>query len=105
MQAASSKITELIMDWQLQSELQMLKMKVFESEKLEEKLSAQANQLAEMTTKMEELALEKSNMEKENEKVQDILSNLDNLQGKKEDLTKVMLRVLEYYVDANAKSL
>ena len=46
MQVASSKITELIMDWQLQSELQMLKMKVFESEKLEEKLSVQANQLS-----------------------------------------------------------
>ena len=46
MQVASSKITELIMDWQLQSELQMLKMKVFESEKLEEKLNIQANQLS-----------------------------------------------------------
>ena len=34
------------MDWQLQSELQMLKMKVYESEKLEEKLSIQANQLS-----------------------------------------------------------
>ena len=45
-QVASSKITELIMDWQLQSELQMLKMKVFESEKLEEKLSIQANKLS-----------------------------------------------------------
>jgi hypothetical protein len=65
MQVASSKITELIMDWQLQSELQMLKMKVFESEKLEEKLSIQANQLSEMTEKMEDLVLEKTTLEKE----------------------------------------
>jgi len=88
MQAASSKITELIMDWQLQSELQMLKMKVFESEKLEEKLSIQANQLSGMTEKMEELVLEKTTLEKEKAKVQDVLLNLDNLRGKKEDVAK-----------------
>lgn len=88
MQVASSKITELIMDWQLQSELQMLKMKVFESEKLEEKLSIQANQLSEMTEKMEELVLEKTTLEKEKAKVQDVLLNLDNLRGKKEDVAK-----------------
>ena len=89
MQVASSKITELIMDWQLQSELQMLKMKVFESEKLEEKLSIQANQLSGMTEKMEELVLEKTTLQKEKAKVQDVLLNLDNLRGKKEDVTKV----------------
>lgn len=88
MQVASSKITELIMDWQLQSELQMLKMKVFESEKLEEKLSIQANKLSEMTEKMEELVLEKTTLEKEKAKVQDVLLNLDNLRGKKEDVAK-----------------
>ena len=45
--------------------------------------------LSEMTEKMEELVLEKTTLEKEKAKVQDVLLNLDNLRGKKEDVAKV----------------
>ena len=65
MQTTSSKITQYIMDWQLQSNLQMLKINVFDSERLEEKLCEQACQLKEMSLKMENLVLEKTTIENE----------------------------------------
>ena len=45
--------------------------------------------LSEMTEKREELVLEKATLEKEKAKVQDVLLNLDNIRGKKEDVAKV----------------
>ena len=53
--------------------------------------------LSEMTEKMEELVLEKATLEKEKAKVQDVLLNLDNLRGKKEDVAKVCTK-LWYFV-------
>jgi len=88
MQTTSSKITQYIMDWQLQSNLQMLKINVFDSERLEEKLCEQACQLKEMSLKMENLVLEKTTIENEKAKIQELMANLDNLQGKKEEVAK-----------------
>ena len=81
------------MDWQLQSNLQMLKINVFDSERLEEKLCEQACQLKEMSLKMENLVLEKTTVENEKVKIQELMANLDNLQGKKEEVAKVFFTI------------
>ena len=94
MQTTSSKITQYIMDWQLQSNLQMLKINVFDSERLEEKLCEQACQLKEMSLKMENLVLEKTTIENEKAKIQELMANLDNLQGKKEEVAKVFFTII-----------